>query len=155
MGLKECLLMKISLNCTKTFTSHSRKKCTSLYDEMRQIKETFRRHKNRPGNSFLAALMNSRKLRKLQSEFDSLTSIIVRFENTLQFLHRSRGVRMEDHHIDMSKMTEMISTAISKHFQDLKKTLPLSQFNQYRVNKPGKAYQIHKTRAYRHVSAGF
>lgn len=69
--------------------------------------------------------------------------------------HRSRGVRMEDHHIDMSKMTEMISTAISKHFQDLKKTLPLSQFNQYRVNKPGKAYQIHKTRAYRHVSAGF
>lgn len=53
---------------------------------MRQIKETFRRHKNRPGNSFLAALMNSRKLRKLQSEFDSLTSIIVRFENTLQFL---------------------------------------------------------------------
>ncbi|KAL3413078.1 hypothetical protein V8F44DRAFT_632990 [Aspergillus fumigatus] len=32
-------------------------------------------------------------------------------------------------------MTEMISTAISKHFQDLKKTLPLSQFNQYRVSK--------------------
>ncbi|KAH1311114.1 hypothetical protein KXX47_005939, partial [Aspergillus fumigatus] len=30
-------------------------------------------------------------------------------------------------------MTEMISTAISKHFQDLKKTLPLSQFNQYRA----------------------
>ncbi|PKX91371.1 uncharacterized protein P174DRAFT_347082, partial [Aspergillus novofumigatus IBT 16806] len=92
--------------------------------------------------------MNSRKLRKLQSEFDSLIMIIVQFETIQQFMQRSRGVRIEDHNIDMSKMSEMISTTISEQFQNLKKTLPLSQFKRYGENKPGKAYRIQKMRAY-------
>ncbi|GFF80012.1 hypothetical protein IFM61392_04912 [Aspergillus lentulus] len=56
-------------------------------------------------------------------------------------------------------MREMISTTISEQFQDLKKTLPLSQFKRYGENKPGKAYRIQKTRAYklkpRQVSKAF
>lgn len=55
-------------------------KCTNLYGEMRQIKETFQRHKNRRGNSFLglsSAWMNSRNCIYCSLKLSPLARLLV------------------------------------------------------------------------------